>query len=86
MQQSINDFFTGKSAKNRKHNEMESTIEDKDGDNSDDSSEQNNNETCALLLLYTQQKSLSRAVTTIEVDEATASSDFLRAKRKKRWG
>ena len=65
---------------------MESTIEDKDGDNSDDLSEQNNNETCALLLLYTQQKSFSRAVTTIEVDEATASSDFLRTKRKIEMG
>ena len=81
MQQSINDFFTGKSAKNGRHNETESTIEDKDGDNSDDSSNQNNNETYALLLLYTQQKSLSSAVTTIEADY-----HFLRTKRKKRWG
>ena len=34
MQRSINDFFIGKSAKKR-HNETESTNEDKNGDNSD---------------------------------------------------
>jgi hypothetical protein len=39
MQRSINDFLTGKSAEKRRHNETESTNEDKDGDNSDHSSD-----------------------------------------------
>jgi len=48
MQQSTNDFFTDKSAEKRMHNEMESTTEDKDGDNSDNLSDQDNNETCTF--------------------------------------
>lgn len=36
------EFFTGKPSDQRKHNEMESTTEDKNGDNSDNSSEKNN--------------------------------------------
>ena len=43
MQRFINDFFTGKSAEKRRHNETQSTTEDKDGDNSSDL---NNDETC----------------------------------------
>jgi len=46
MQCSIYDFFTGKFSEQRKHNEMESTTEDKNGDNSDNSLEKNNDETC----------------------------------------
>lgn len=39
----INDFFTGKSAEKRRHNETQSTNEDKDGDNS---SHLNNDKLC----------------------------------------
>jgi len=46
MQCSIYDFFTGKFSEQRKHNEMESTTEDENGDNSDNSLEKNNDETC----------------------------------------
>ena len=41
MWKSINGFFIGKSAEKRRHNETESTTEEKDGDNSDNSSDQN---------------------------------------------
>ena len=37
----MNGFFIGKSAEKRRHNETESTTEEKDGDNSDNSSDQN---------------------------------------------
>ena len=54
MQWSINDFLTGKSAKKRRHNEMESTTEDKDSDNSNHSSDQNNDEICTKCTWYKQ--------------------------------
>ena len=46
MQCSIYVFFTGKFSEQKKHNEMESTTEDKNGDNSDNSSEKYNDGTC----------------------------------------
>ena len=46
IQQSIYNFFTGKSAEKGGTMKQESTTKDKDGDNSNNSSDQNNDETC----------------------------------------